>query len=281
MCEIKKFNDYAATVILVLTVIAALSVLIFYAISKNFLKDSQEEKVVCVIATDSTGVVTPESYALAESVKEAFEVQEHAIEDKYKYIIEQKERTQDYLTWGGLIITIVLSIFGFFGYKSISSIEEKIKNSVQNNATTEAVKKATEYAENNLQSYEKKTTENIEDKFKNKSESLDNAIEVKFWKSRKEIMREAAEAAKTSLATEYNRTIAPKEAEIQANTENIGKLQQELAELKTYVSELDTKNKQLDARLNGYKPLNTDASEKANTTHKRVNRKNPDPYNNH
>lgn len=278
MCEIKKFNDYAATVILVLTVIAALSVLIFYAISKNFLKDSQEEKVVCVIATDSTGVVTPESYALAESVKEAFEVQEHAIEDKYKYIIEQKERTQDYLTWGGLIITVILSIFGFFGYKSLSSIEDRIKKSVQVHATGEAVTKAKEYAEKELESYERKTTDSLSEKVKNKADDLSNIIDAKFGKSKKEILDEAAETAKTSVNSEYNRTIAPKESEIQANAENIGKLQQELAELKCELAELETKNKQLEARFNGYKPLRPTSSDNTDSTFKRSNRKDPNPF---
>lgn len=280
MCEIKKFNDYAGTVILVLTVVAALSVLCFYAFSKNFLKVKQEEKVVCVIATDSTGVVTPESYALAESVKNAFDIQEHVIEDKYKYIIEQKERTQDYLTWGGLIITIILSIFGFFGYKSLSSIEDRIKNSVQDNATNEAVAKAIDYAEKELESYEKKTTESLDEKVKNKEESLSNKIDAKFGRSKKEILDEAAESAKTSVISEYNRTIAPKEAEIQSNTENIGELQQELAELKSEIAELATKNKQLEARLNGHIPSSPDPLSISDKTPKqRSGRKDPDPFN--
>lgn len=278
MCEIKKFNDYAATVILVLAVVAALAVLSFYAFSKNFLKVNHEEKVVCVIATDSTGVVTPESYQLAESVKEAFEIQEHAIADKYKYIIEQKEKTQDYLTWGGLIITVILSIFGFFGYKSLSSIEDRIKKSVQDHATGEAVTKAKEYAEKELESYKKKTTENLDEKVKNKADNLGNIIDAKFGKSKKEILDEAAETAKTSVNSEYNRTIAPKESEIQANAENIGKLQQELAELKNVLAELETKNKQLEARFNGYKPSSPNSSDNTDTTFRRSTRKDPNPF---
>lgn len=278
MCEIKKFNDYAATIILVLAVVAALTVLGFYAFSRNFMKVNHEEKVVCVIATDSTGVVTPESYALAESVKEAFEIQEHAIEDKYKYIIEQKERTQDYLTWGGLIITVILSIFGFFGYKSLSSIEDRIKKSVQEHATGEAVIKAREYAEKELESYEKRTTENLDEQVKNKADNLGNIIDVKFGKSKKEILDEATETAKTSVNSEYNRTIAPKESEIQANTENIGKLQQELAELKYELAELETKNKQLEARVNGYKPSSPGSPNNTDSTFKRGTRKDPNPY---
>ena len=53
--------------------------------------------------------------------------QQKLLEDKYQYFIEQQSNTQDILTIGGVLLSIIVSLVGFFGYKTMHSIEDKAK----------------------------------------------------------------------------------------------------------------------------------------------------------
>lgn len=268
-CKIKCFNEYIATIILALVIGVAVSVFWLYAHHRAE-RVSEQIKVVCVIQTDSTGVVSQDAQELAESVKHVIEAHEHALKDKYEYILDQKENIQDYLTWGGIIVTIVLSIFAFFGYKSLNSIEEKVISSVQNAATKAATNYALEYVGNQLEQYEKGTTQN-----------MNNSIDSKFLKSRIEINKDVEGIAKNATLEEYNRTIGVKESEIVENSRNIGQMQELLAILQTQIDDLSLKTAQLEAQLAGYKPNKkpTVNSQKDSCTTSRRERTNPDPFN--
>lgn len=63
--------------------------------------------------------------------------------DRYQYAMEQKMNQDQYYSLGTFFVGIILSIFGFFGYKSIKSIEEKANHDAERAAkqTSEDVTK--------------------------------------------------------------------------------------------------------------------------------------------
>lgn len=90
-------------------------------------KDVQDVNVQIVMQVDSTGMLLAESLQQAEELKAEMARHEQLLEDRYKHVLEQKENFNDMLTIGGMFLTIVLALFGFFGYKSMNSIEEKVE----------------------------------------------------------------------------------------------------------------------------------------------------------
>ena len=104
----------------------------------------QEELTVqFIIQTDSTGRVMPSTQHQADSLMAVMERHEHLLHDKYEHILEQKEIFNDVLTLGGMLLAVVLSLFGFFGYKSLNAIEENVKEQAKitaNNAAQSSFK---------------------------------------------------------------------------------------------------------------------------------------------
>lgn len=146
MDRLKIFNEIAATVILILCVAGAIIAFLIYGHTTN--RETVQHEYVYTIRVDSTGVVTKESLAQIDSVKASIKEHEHAIEDRYEYLLEQRENAENFLTIGGIFVTIVLSVFGFFGYKSFKSIEEEAKERAKKIAEDTTEKIAEEKATN-------------------------------------------------------------------------------------------------------------------------------------
>ena len=142
----------------------------------------QDVNVQIIMPVDSTGIITPEAMQQAEDLKTELVRHEQFLEDRYKHVLEQKENMNDMLTIGGMFLTIVLALFGFFGYKSMSSIEEKVKQA----AKEAAEEMAKEETKTQFASYAVKTTE-----------SLTTAMGQKVKEC---IDKEMADAKKTSKA---------------------------------------------------------------------------------
>ena len=87
----------------------------------------QDVNIQFVMPVDSTGVLKEESLQKVAELKEEIIRHEQLLDDRYKHVLEQKENMNDLLTIGGMFLTIVLSLFGFFGYKSMATIEDKVK----------------------------------------------------------------------------------------------------------------------------------------------------------
>ena len=117
--KIESFNNISATIVLSACVIAILIISILFGFSRctDHSSISQDYKVNLIV--DSLGTLSKESRVTADSILTAIQCQQHLLDDKYKYILEQKETAQDFITFGGLFVTIALSLFGFFGYRSI------------------------------------------------------------------------------------------------------------------------------------------------------------------
>ena len=96
-------------------------------------RDHQQENVSIqfVLQTDTLGRISQDVKFQADTLMAMMERHEHLLQDKYQHILEQKEIFNDVLTLGGMLLAVVLSLFGFFGYKSLNSIEDKVKEQVE------------------------------------------------------------------------------------------------------------------------------------------------------
>jgi hypothetical protein len=112
-------------ILLLLCVIAFLVAIILYASKINH--NALHYTIDYTISTDSLGCVTNESRELADSIVSVIKYHDRMIEEKYQYFIEQQSNTQDLFTVGGIILGIIVSLVGFFGYSTMQSIEEKAK----------------------------------------------------------------------------------------------------------------------------------------------------------
>lgn len=124
--------------VLIACCIAALlaGILLYGYICKT--QEQEHITVQFVIQTDSTGRVLPATQHQADSLMAVMERHEHLLQDKYEHILEQKEIFNDVLTLGGMLLAVVLSLFGFFGYKSLNAIEENVKEQAKITATNTA-----------------------------------------------------------------------------------------------------------------------------------------------
>lgn len=124
--ELKAFIDRTGIVIIAVCIVALLGAFAYscFLFSK---KDVQQVTVEFVMPVDSTGVISAQSMQTAESLKVEMIRHEQLLEDRYKHILEQKENMNDLLSVGGMFLAAVLALFGFFGYRSISTIEERVK----------------------------------------------------------------------------------------------------------------------------------------------------------
>lgn len=133
----KSYLVRTGAVLIACCIAALLAGILFY----GYICKTQEQEhitVQFVIQTDSTGRVLPATQHQADSLMAVMERHEHLLQDKYEHVLEQKEIFNDVLTLGGMLLAVVLSLFGFFGYKSLNAIEENVKEQAKITANNTA-----------------------------------------------------------------------------------------------------------------------------------------------
>lgn len=88
-------------------------------------QDVQLHEYRYVMTVDSTGNLTNKARIQADSLITAVKHHERSINEHYDYILQQKDDDQRLYTVIGTILSVVVAVFGFFGYKNFRSIEEK------------------------------------------------------------------------------------------------------------------------------------------------------------
>lgn len=63
----------------------------------------------------------------ADSLIIALRAYDEQLTQKYQYLIEQKEKDSQVFYWGSLIVGVVIAVFGWFGFQSFTTIEDKAK----------------------------------------------------------------------------------------------------------------------------------------------------------
>lgn len=97
----------------------------------KFPKYETATPVYLYVQSDSLGVLTESSETAIDSLMYLVNLQDSALVANYDNLIKQKQEESFIMTFGGLIVSVILAIFGFFGYKSFKSIEDKAINTAE------------------------------------------------------------------------------------------------------------------------------------------------------
>lgn len=214
-----------------------------------------------VVHVDTTGNLTNESKVGIDSLVYRLDKQEKLLEDKYQYLLEQKENINDILTYGGMLIAVVISIFGFFGYKSINSIEER----AEKQASQKAEQTATSILNAKYQEYQTDVNRHIDRGIESK---LDENVDRKVAESRKTLknyitdkVKKEARAYSNNIENLENK-IEPINTSIQSLDEKMTKLDKRLSDLETSKPDrvrrtLTNRDRFMDGNTNNNEPSNT------------------------
>lgn len=159
----ESLNNYLASFLLVFCSVVLVILLCFH--SCNYSKNQVlPQKVNIEVYNDATlKNNTKLNKDLSDSLTRIITEHEQLLANHYNKILEEKETDNKILSLGGLVIGIIISILGFFGFKSFQSIEDKAKDTAEENAGKVAKSMAKNYLEENLDSgIEKVIRENFQ-----------------------------------------------------------------------------------------------------------------------
>lgn len=246
------FMNKMAAWVLFLCVAACLVAVVFFAYGKSIAEEEKDVKITYVFQTDTTGIVTPASRMFADSILHEMSKHEQRIADKYEYIIEQKSNIEDYLTWGGILLTIVVSVFGFFGYKSLHDIEGKLVKQIEPSAQKAAEDKAEAICKNKYEAFETIANSRIEAKQTEVTASLNSYKESTKSKLLKQVeeslshrmskqRQDLYSVARKVVDEVYTAKFEQKAQDVDTNADLIESLQQEITQLKNRLDEINDK----------------------------------------
>lgn len=127
------FLNYAATVVLVLCFLGG----IVMACRCFTAQAPQTHRIVLTVSPDSVYDDAKFSY-YTDSLISVINKHEHIIADRYEAMLEDKADTQKYWSIAGILVSTILGIAGFFGFKSIKDIEHDCKETAKSIAASTA-----------------------------------------------------------------------------------------------------------------------------------------------
>ena len=99
-------------------------------------------------------------YETVDSLINAVKTYDDQLTQKYQYLVEQKEQDSQVFYWGSLIVGIVIAVFGWFGFQSFTTIEDKAKKKATSVASLVAMKETLRYLEDEGSEKIKETAKN-------------------------------------------------------------------------------------------------------------------------
>lgn len=147
------FLNYAAAILLSLCFVG----IIVMACKCFTTQAPQTHRIVLTVSPDSVYDDAKYSY-YTDSLISVINKHEHVIADRYEAILEDKADAQKYWSIAGFLVSIILGIAGFFGFKSIKDIEHDCKEAAESIAASTATsisktiskEKTQEYLNSNL-----------------------------------------------------------------------------------------------------------------------------------
>lgn len=135
--KFSTFLNYAACLVILVCIIGIVyGMIAYFTQSKNI----QEYQIVLTVSPDS--IYNEEKFSYyTDSLMQVINKHEHVIEERYNAILEEKYNTQQYWTIAGILTTVVITILGFFGYKSFKDIETKCVD-ISKTTTTKIVRRS-------------------------------------------------------------------------------------------------------------------------------------------
>ena len=174
----ERFNKITSLILVLVCIGALLFGLVFYVVKVGNKEPKIERVIVYTSAVpDSTLAYNYLSKEDADKLIEAVRQYDTQLSEKYQYLIEQKEQDSQLFYWGSLIVGIVVSVVGWFGYQSFSSVEDKAVKAAKD-SSEEYLKKnlTTEVANQSKTYFESAASNTLKEKIKNE---LDGVIQTK------------------------------------------------------------------------------------------------------
>lgn len=142
------FLNYAAVVMIVLCFFGV----IVMAYKCFTAQEPQTYRIVLTVSPDSVYDDAKFSY-YTDSLINVINKHEHVIADRYEAILEDKADTQKYWSIAGILVSLILGVAGFFGFKSIKDIERDCKETAKSIAAYRAISVATTTSKEKTQEY--------------------------------------------------------------------------------------------------------------------------------
>lgn len=156
------FLNYASAVLLGLCAIA----LIVLACNCFSSKRPQTHRIILNVSPDSVYDDRQFCY-YTDSLINVINKHEHVIADRYEAILEDRADTQKYWSIAGILVSIIIGIAGFFGFKTIKDIEldcqETAKKIAAETATSVATSTSKTKTEEYLQQHLREEVQNASD----------------------------------------------------------------------------------------------------------------------
>lgn len=229
----KKFYEITGGVLLFLCLCTLIVSIV--QLGGFFKKETNEPtEIKLVVAIDSTGHISPQGCEKIDSVIFAIEKYQHQIDDKYKYVLEQKETFNDLITIAGMVLAVIASLVGFFGYKSVNSIEEKITK----DASKIAEETAEESSKEKFKTYETNTTENLKSQIES---SVKESIGKNLAKYRSSTKAQLQAFVKESIKSN-EQSISEIREMIESSNQSMDNLSQKYSKLEERISALESQS---------------------------------------
>ena len=128
--ELKKFLNRLAAIILLICVIG----MVVGAFCCLRYSEPQTHRIVLTTSPDSVYNDKYFSY-YTDSLINVINKHEHVLTDKYEAILEDKADIQKYWSIGGILLSVIFGVAGFFGFKTIKDIEHDCQETAKKIAT--------------------------------------------------------------------------------------------------------------------------------------------------
>lgn len=146
--KLKSFLDKSAAILLVVCAIG----LIVLACNCFSSKRPQTHRIILTVSPDS--VYDDKQFCYyTDSLINVVNKHEHVIADRSEAILEDRADTQKYWSIAGILVSIIIGIAGFFGFKTIKDIEHDCQETAKKIAAETATSVATSTSKTKTEEY--------------------------------------------------------------------------------------------------------------------------------
>lgn len=130
-----KITDCHASWVIFILVILVIIGTIAYIVTDCIRAPKVQDIVIQVETTDSIqkGTLIYKSEGI-DSLITVVKDYELKLDEKYQYLLENRQDEERFKTWGALIVGVIVSICGFWGYKSLKDLREDITANTEKTA---------------------------------------------------------------------------------------------------------------------------------------------------
>ena len=143
-----RFVDYTATIVLAIVAIALVVLLMTCVFRKQQIP--VEHQIVLTVSTDSLSSSVIDA-CVVDSINNIITQHEILLKEYYRHLLEKRDWDDSIISIGSLLVGIIISILGFFGFRSFKSIEDKAADIAADESKTVAKNKTKEYLDSHLE----------------------------------------------------------------------------------------------------------------------------------